>query len=250
MSSGLEQYYRSASKRYDQLRFDGDTEVERHIDWFIGKNCPTDQTLLDIGCGTGRYSAELVRRGFDVTGLDRSSSQLSEAKKKGIKAIQGSAEALPFAPSSFDVVAFVMMLHQLNESQTTEAFSEATRVAKSNGRIWIKTCSHEDLRARPFTDLFPDTFEINRKRYRPIEDLIKILESHQVTLVRSETLIDRYELSGHEIIERTRMRHNSTLHLLSDNAFFDGLEGLKRRYQPDQKYDLSHRHTLLEFRRQ
>ncbi len=37
--------------------------------------------IIDIGCGTGRHSLELARRGYKVTGLDLSSKMLEEAKK-------------------------------------------------------------------------------------------------------------------------------------------------------------------------
>ena len=37
-------------------------------------------SILDIGCGTGRHSIELARRGFDVTGVDLSSGMLHEAR--------------------------------------------------------------------------------------------------------------------------------------------------------------------------
>jgi SAM-dependent methyltransferase len=39
--------------------------------------------LLDAGCGTGRYAMELARRGFAVTGIDRSPAMLAEARPRG-----------------------------------------------------------------------------------------------------------------------------------------------------------------------
>jgi 2-polyprenyl-3-methyl-5-hydroxy-6-metoxy-1,4-benzoquinol methylase len=39
-------------------------------------------TILDIGCGTGRHSIELTRRGYDVTGIDLSASLLNRAREK------------------------------------------------------------------------------------------------------------------------------------------------------------------------
>ena len=38
--------------------------------------------ILDIGCGTGRHSIELARRGYTVVGVDLSESQLKRAKEK------------------------------------------------------------------------------------------------------------------------------------------------------------------------
>lgn len=38
--------------------------------------------ILDVGCGTGRHAIELTRRGYNVTGIDLSESQLARARKK------------------------------------------------------------------------------------------------------------------------------------------------------------------------
>ncbi len=38
-------------------------------------------SILDVGCGTGRHSVELARRGYDVTGIDLSSGMLQQAMK-------------------------------------------------------------------------------------------------------------------------------------------------------------------------
>lgn len=38
--------------------------------------------ILDAGCGTGNYTIELARRGYQVTGIDLSQEQIAEAGKK------------------------------------------------------------------------------------------------------------------------------------------------------------------------
>ena len=38
--------------------------------------------ILDVGCGTGRHAIELSKRGYDVTGIDLSESQLKRAREK------------------------------------------------------------------------------------------------------------------------------------------------------------------------
>lgn len=64
--------------------------------------------ILDIGCGTGRHSIELAKRGYNITGVDLSDSQLNRAKEKA--SVQGlkidfqkhDARNLPFA-NEFDL---------------------------------------------------------------------------------------------------------------------------------------------------
>ncbi len=45
-----------------------------------------ESQILDVGCGTGRHSIELAKKGFKVTGIDISSGMLTEAKKAAKKA--------------------------------------------------------------------------------------------------------------------------------------------------------------------
>ena len=58
--------------------------------------------VLDIGCGTGRHAVELARRGYRVTGIDLSPSQIERARAKAAAAgvapdfRVGDARALPF----------------------------------------------------------------------------------------------------------------------------------------------------------
>lgn len=76
---------------------------------FIEREFNFDKSLkiLDVGCGTGRHSIELTKRGYHVTGVDLSESQLTRAREKAkaenleIKFIQGDARNLPY-DSEFD----------------------------------------------------------------------------------------------------------------------------------------------------
>jgi 2-polyprenyl-3-methyl-5-hydroxy-6-metoxy-1,4-benzoquinol methylase len=55
---------------------------------FIEKEIFYDHSklILDVGCGTGRHSIELARRGYKVTGFDLSESQLVKARENAVKA--------------------------------------------------------------------------------------------------------------------------------------------------------------------
>lgn len=54
--------------------------TKREVDFLLEElSLPPDATILDVGCGTGRHSIELARRGYAVTGLDLSSGMLAKA---------------------------------------------------------------------------------------------------------------------------------------------------------------------------
>ncbi|NIN00302.1 methyltransferase domain-containing protein [Candidatus Saccharibacteria bacterium] len=60
--------------------------------------------ILDVGCGTGRHSVELAKRGYLMTGVDISSGMLAEARKAakeaGVKVEWVKADATQFKPDN------------------------------------------------------------------------------------------------------------------------------------------------------
>jgi len=58
------------------------------------------QSILDLGCGTGNHDLPLLRRGFDVTGLDASAPMLAIARRKA------RAEHLPLRLEKADMRSF------------------------------------------------------------------------------------------------------------------------------------------------
>ena len=66
-------------------------------------------TLLDIGCGTGKYGEALEKYGFIVTGIDKSPDQIQEAQKV-INALIGNVCQLPFEDNSYDVYIWSKIL--------------------------------------------------------------------------------------------------------------------------------------------
>src|SRR5262245_9282428 len=49
--------------------------------WLSERGVLPGATLLDAGCGTGRYAGELARRGYLVEGVDRSSELIETARQ-------------------------------------------------------------------------------------------------------------------------------------------------------------------------
>ena len=65
-------------------------------------------SLIDVGCGTGSYTAALAELGWDVTGVDISEDMLRRARARGVHAVQADAKSLPFEDASFDAATSVL----------------------------------------------------------------------------------------------------------------------------------------------
>jgi SAM-dependent methyltransferase len=87
--------------------------------------------VLDVPCGTGRLSAMLARHAASRAGVDVSQPMLAQARiDAGVRLAQASAEHLPFAARSFDVVVCCRLLHHLRGSELLErVVGELVRVS-------------------------------------------------------------------------------------------------------------------------
>jgi ubiquinone/menaquinone biosynthesis C-methylase UbiE len=98
--------------------------------------------LLDIGCGTGRFLAQVKSNWprLPVTGLDLSPWYLAAARDRlaawsRVSLVDGAGEALPFRDGRFDVVATVFLLHELPRKVRHAVLAEMTRVLKPGGLL-------------------------------------------------------------------------------------------------------------------
>jgi 2-polyprenyl-3-methyl-5-hydroxy-6-metoxy-1,4-benzoquinol methylase len=81
----MKQWYESLFENYG-FKYDNESFTQGTIGEcdFIENEIAFDKNfkILDIGCGTGRHSIELTKRGYRVTGIDLSDSQLQRAREK------------------------------------------------------------------------------------------------------------------------------------------------------------------------
>jgi 2-polyprenyl-3-methyl-5-hydroxy-6-metoxy-1,4-benzoquinol methylase len=146
MKQWYEQLFDNYGNQYDKESFTQGTVGECD---FIEKelNYYRSLKIIDIGCGTGRHSIELTKRGYSVTGIDLSQSQLNRAREKAlalnlkIDFLRHDARKLPFE-NQFD--AAVMLCEggfplMETDEMNFEILKNVTKSLKSSAKFIFTT---------------------------------------------------------------------------------------------------------------
>jgi 2-polyprenyl-3-methyl-5-hydroxy-6-metoxy-1,4-benzoquinol methylase len=138
--------FENYARKYDNESFAQGTVGECG---FIEKELKFDKSLklLDVGCGTGRHSIELSKRGYAVTGIDLSESLLARAREKAaehgltIDFLKHDARDLPFH-DEFDIAIMLceggFPLMETDE-MNFEILRNVTRSLTSPGKLIFTT---------------------------------------------------------------------------------------------------------------
>jgi ubiquinone/menaquinone biosynthesis C-methylase UbiE len=122
-------------------------DFERRRDYLLAEVRPGDRAL-DLGCGTGVFTAELARAGASpVVGVDVAEAALRRARVNypeldfRIATVDG---PLPLRDNEFDLVWASEVIEHVPD--TARWLSEVRRVLVPGGRLLLTTPSHGRLR--------------------------------------------------------------------------------------------------------
>jgi ubiquinone/menaquinone biosynthesis C-methylase UbiE len=99
------------------------------LDWLLDA-FPQARSVLDVGCGTGHFTAWLAQCGLRTIGLDRAPAMLMVLRRQlpGVPALLADAHALPVRDRGVDLVVLIATLEFLEDPRG--ALLEAVRVAR------------------------------------------------------------------------------------------------------------------------
>lgn len=129
--------------------FDGvagiyDETLPRHVrDHYLARRTAflaqrfSGQRIVDVGCGTGVLSGELIKSGLSVIGTDDSGAMLKASTVSPRPLfVQGLATRLPFRDASLDGAVTVATLHHLMTREAVAAtIRDMVRITRSGGQV-------------------------------------------------------------------------------------------------------------------
>jgi SAM-dependent methyltransferase len=164
--------------------------------WLIERGVLPGATLLDAGCGTGRYAAELARRGYVVEGVDRS-SELIETARQSIRghgnscSFQvGDLRALPVA--RYDGILCRGVLNDfVDEDARRSVFAAFARALRAAGVLILDVREWEATRDRKQREpVFRKTVATDRGTLTFTSTTELDPDRHQLLLAETHTLVN------------------------------------------------------------
>lgn len=222
--------YESMAEVYDRgrtLSLDQIDELRVVLARYLGG---AHKRVLDLGSGTGIF-AEAFASWFDVSvvGVEpsRAMRQQALAKVAGrVSYVGGEAEHIPLAEHTCDCAWLSTVLHHVRDR--AQCARELRRVLRGDGRVLIRSGFGDRLDGVRWLRYFPSARTIAAERWPTIEATTEIFATagFAVEALRAIPEIVAPNLGAY--YRRIAVRANSTLTLIDDDEFEQGIERLRQ----------------------
>lgn len=187
--------------------------------------------ILDLGCGTGRFSGGLATRfRANVVAIDPSEKMLSVARSKtegSVRFERAHAEEIPLGNATVDMVFISMVFHHFVDR--AKALSECRRVLRTEGLVCLRAGTREQIGQVPYMAFFPRAREISARVLQSRDEIEAAFWSAGFRRVAQEVIMSQTAASWGEYAYRVSLRADSILTQLSDAEFSDGIARLETR---------------------
>lgn len=192
----------------------------------------TVMNVLDLGCGTGRFSQALATR-FNamVVGVDPSGRMLRQAINSLISDrvfyVAGAAEALPLQANSIDLIFISMVFHHFKDSHLVA--QECRRVLRENGRVFLRTGSLEKISMYPYVPFFPRSRTLLEEQLPALAFQCEVFESASFQTLFSGVVIQQIAPHYSAFADKLSVRADSILASLDDDEFEAGVRAVRSK---------------------
>ncbi|MDO4496389.1 MAG: class I SAM-dependent methyltransferase [Bacteroidales bacterium] len=144
--SNIEKHYNKHPEDMRLQRRHGIVEFEttlHHLHRFLQPG----HFILDIGAGTGRYTSALMAEGYQVKAVELVKRNIEVFLKREPTAdvVQGDARNMPFLPTASADITLLLgpLYHLISDEEKLKALTEAKRVTKPGGLIFVAYLMNE-----------------------------------------------------------------------------------------------------------
>lgn len=187
----------------------------------------TISTVVDLGCGTGRFTDLLAAHfGSEIIGIDPSGRMLDQARQKratgNVVFRQASADALPLPDSSIDLAFMSQVYHHLADPSAVAR--ECWRVLRHGGHACIRNTTRDcDFVYRHFFPLQP----LIESDLPTREDIHSVFAAAGFAATAHQIVSQLVASDWPRFVENSALRGDSFLTRLPDEEFDRGMAALR-----------------------
>jgi ubiquinone/menaquinone biosynthesis C-methylase UbiE len=188
------------------------------------------KTILDLGCGTGRFSAALrTQFDADVIGIDPSRKMLAQAVAKPhdprVRYEFGRGESIPVPDNSVDLIFMSMIFHHFKDPAL--AARECRRVLRTQGTAFLRAGTRERISSYAYIDFFPQSLPILQESLPTSAFVREVFEAAGFRTITHGTVTQEIAPSYAAYVDKLAAGSDSVLVKLSPHDFDAGLDALR-----------------------
>jgi ubiquinone/menaquinone biosynthesis C-methylase UbiE len=209
--------------------------------------------ILDLGCGTGRFSNGLAMQfKANLIGIDPSMKMLQQAVKNraannSVAYAAGVAEAIPLPAASVDLIFISMIFHHLRDPRA--AAEECSRVLRSHGRLFLRTGCFEKIPIYPYVPFFPSSRGLLEQRLPSLQHQREVFEAASFETVAYDVVVQEVAPDYLAYSEKLALKADSIIASLDDKEFEAGLQTLRSHAATTPPHPVMEPIDLLVFRK-
>lgn len=187
-------------------------------------------TILDLGCGTGRFSEALADHfNAEVVGIDPSNKMLDQARTKlrnpRVRYELGRGESIPLANDSVDLIFNSMTFHHFDDPLL--AARDCRRVLRDGAVAFLRTGIRDRIKSYPYVEFFPESHPILEDTLPSAAHVCEVFESAGFSTVDTDLVIQQIAPDFVAYAEKIAAGADSVLARLSPSDFQAGIEALQ-----------------------
>ena len=208
--------------------------------------------ILDLGCGTGRFS-QILGEYFkaSVVGIDPSEKMLDQTGPTesviNITFKKGSAESIPLDDQCADLIFMSQAFHHIEDREV--AALETFRVAKQKGWLVVRNSTRENLPYLHYLKYFPEAMDRCEGLLPFQKDVEKLYADTGFEFIVTQSV--SYEHSPNMVVyfEKAKQKVYSDLNLISDVDFEAGVQRMKEKVNLNNPLPIIEQADLIIFRK-
>ena len=187
-------------------------------------------SILDLGCGTGRFSRALSDHfGARVLAIDPSTTMLAEARSKQdtpqVRHALARGEEVPLDDGSIDLIFMSMVFHHF--SNPAQVAGECRRVLRPKGIAFMRAGVTDRIDSYPYVPFFPASIPLLYRILPSCAYIREVFEKAGFRCVTQEILVQEIAATHGEYCDKLEAGGDSVLARLSEDEFLTGIAKLR-----------------------